>query len=356
MNQDGSHRRLAVIMAGGSGERFWPVSVPERPKQFLRLADPEVSLLQMAVRRASDIVGVQGTFIATGRALVAQSSEECPQVPPSNFLAEPCRKNTAGCLAWVAANLIAANPDDWPLLTLAVLTADHRIGPPERFAASLRKAFETAERTGGLVTMGVPPTRPETGFGYIEVGEPEGEDASKVLCFREKPDDATAAEFLAKGGFLWNSGMFVWTLPAYLAETERADPAYATAIRDMAAALAKGDAPAAEGVFGGLESISIDYALMEKAERVFVVRAEFEWDDLGAWDSLERSLTPDADGNVQVGSARLLDCHGMVTYDATGTMEICALGCDDLVVAVTEGRVLVMPKAQAQSVKRFQSG
>ncbi|MGE0001220.1 MAG: mannose-1-phosphate guanylyltransferase [Fimbriimonadaceae bacterium] len=355
MSQNVAHRRVAVIMAGGSGERFWPVSVPDRPKQFLRLADPHASLLQQAVRRAGAIVGLGETYIATGRGLVEMSAAECPELPRGNLFAEPCRKNTAGCLAWVAANLIAANPDSWPTMTIAVLTADHRIGPADRFAVSLTKAFETAERTGGLVTMGIPPTRPETGFGYIEVGEPDG-NAFRVLRFREKPDEPTAQEFLEHGGFLWNSGMFVWTLPAYVAETERADPVYAEAVREMAAALARGDAQAAEEVFGGLQGISIDYALMEKAERVFVVKAEFQWDDLGAWDSLERSLEPDEAGNVSVGGSRLLDCSGMVTYDATGKTEICVLGCHNLVVTVAEGKVLVVPKALAQSVKRFQAG
>lgn len=347
-------RRVAVVMAGGSGERFWPVSVPERPKQFLRLADPDASLLQLAVRRAAAIVGVEHTYIATGRPLVPQSIAECPEVLPSNVLAEPHRRNTAGCLAWVAANLIAADPVGWGGITVAVLTADHRIGPPERFAASLGKAFETAERTGGLVTMGVPPTRPETGFGYIEVGSADG-DAFHVTRFREKPDEATAKEFLERGGFLWNSGMFVWTLAAYMAETEQADPRYASAVRDMAAALSRGDTAQAEEVFEKLPSISIDYALMEKALRVFVVAAEFEWDDLGSWDSLERSLEPDSEGNVSVGRARLIDCSGIVTYDATGTTEVCVLGCHDLVVTVTQGTVLVVPKALAQSVKRFQA-
>jgi mannose-1-phosphate guanylyltransferase len=342
-------------MAGGAGERFWPVSRPERPKQFLRLADPSRSLLAEAADRAARLVGPAGTYIATGRHLVAASAAECPAVPPANILAEPERRNTAGCLVWAAAHLVASDPAGWPTTTVAVLTADHRIAPFEQFAATLGRAFDAAEATGGLVTLGIAPTRPETGFGYIESGA-ERDGFLEVTRFTEKPDAGTAQRFLEHGGYFWNSGMFVWTLPAFLAEMEHAAPRHAEACRTMAARLAEGDEEGAEREFAALPSVSIDYALMEKARRVFVVPASFEWDDLGSWDALGRSLPADADGNVASGAARLVECRDVVAYDHTGTTEICVLGCEGIVVAVSEGRVMVVPKSRAQEVKRFQGG
>jgi mannose-1-phosphate guanylyltransferase len=348
-------RRVAVIMAGGAGERFWPVSTPGSPKQFLRLADPESSLLAQAADRAVRLVGTENSYVATGAALVGQSRAECPGLPDTNFFAEPARRNTAGCLALAAGSLIAADPDGWPATSMAVLTADHRIEPYEAFAATMERCFAAAEATGGLVTVGIRPDRPETGFGYIESGTEE-DGWCRVARFTEKPDGPTAQRFLEHGGYYWNSGMFVWTLTGFMSELELASPETAHACREIAAALSRGDAAGAEQAFLSMSSISIDYALMERARRVYVVPAQFEWDDLGSWDALSRSLAPDADGNVSVGCARLVDSTGVVTYDATGKTEICVLGCSGLVVAVAEGKVLVVPKSRAQDVKRLAGG
>lgn len=348
-------RRVAVIMAGGAGERFWPVSTPSRPKQFLRLADPGRSLLAEAAERASRLVGPENAYVATGRSLVEASRAECPGLPPDNILAEPARRNTAGCLALAAATLVARDPEGWPQTTMAVLTADHRIAPYGAFAETVQDCFDAAEQTGGLVTVGIRPDRPETGFGYIESGPSEGR-WSRVARFTEKPDAQTARSFLERGGYYWNSGMFVWTLPGFLAELEAASPEIAAGCREMSARLAAGDEAGAEEVFLSLPSISIDYALMERARQVFVVPARFEWDDLGAWDALSRSLPADGSGNVAVGQARLLDCLDVVAYDDTGETEICMIGCEDLVVSVANGKVLVVPRSRAQEVKRLASG
>lgn len=353
--EQASFRRVAVIMAGGAGERFWPVSTPAVPKQFLRLAEPSRSLIAQAAERAARLVGAERAYVATGAGLVAQSREQCPGLPAENFIAEPARRNTAGCLALAAATLIAADPDGWPNTSMAVLTADHRIEPYDAFATTIGQCFEAAEATGGLVTVGIRPDRPETGFGYIESG-PDDEGWTRVARFTEKPDGATARAFLERGGYFWNSGMFVWTLAGFMAELDQASPEVAEGCRSVAAALARGDKPAAEAAFLALPSISIDYALMERARRVYVVPAQFEWDDLGSWDALSRSLAPDAEGNVAVGSARLVDSSGIVAYDATGSTEVCVLGCSDLVVAVADGRVLVAHKSRAQEVKRLASG
>ncbi len=347
-----SYRRVSVIMAGGAGERFWPVSTRTKPKQFLRLSSPDRSLITEAVDRAAALFGNEATYIVTGEHLVEATKEECPNLPEANVMAEPCKRNTAGCLVWAAAQLIASDPDGWSQTSVAVLTADHRIAPEAAFHDTVRRALETAERTGGLVTIGVRPDRPETGYGYIETGEPDGE-ASAVRRFREKPDLATAQGFLASGGFLWNAGMFFWTLPAFVAEMEQADPGYGAAVREIAGYLGSGREAEARAAFEALPSVSIDYALMEKARRVFVVEAGFEWDDLGSWDSLARSYPGDDAGNVNLGPTRVLEGAGNVVYNVGPGQEVCLLGVEGLVVVVTDGVVMVCPKERSQDVRRF---
>lgn len=345
-------RRLAFIMAGGSGERFWPVSTAVRPKQFLRLASPDANLLAQSVERAAHCVGAQNTFIATSKLLAPASVETCPQIPAANVLAEPHKRNTTGCLVWVAANIMARDPEGWPNTTVAVLTADQRVSPESEFQRTVENALSVAEETGSIVTIGIPPDRPETGFGYIEVGEPQG-PSSKVSTFREKPDFATAQEFVKSERFLWNSGMFFFTLPAFIAELEQTQPDIARTTRQIAGHIAQNEVHAAEDLFATLPSISIDYAVMEKAKEVRVVPATFAWDDLGAWDSVARSYPPDDHANVALGSHRLLDASGNVIYNDNPSQEVCLLGIDDLVVVVTKGTVLVCPKSRAQEVKRF---
>lgn len=235
---------------------------------------------------------------------------------------------------------------------MAVLTADHRIAPQDGFYKTVNQAFETAETTGGLVTIGIRPDRPETGYGYIEVGEPIGL-AKYANSFREKPNLETAQDYLSQGNYLWNSGMFFWTLPAFMSEMERAQPEISAAIREMAGHLKLGQKEAAVNVFEALPSISIDYALMEKASKVYVVEADFDWDDLGAWDSLKRSYVPDADGNVSKGECRTIETSNTVIYNETTDTEVCILGMDGIIAIVTDNKVMICPADRAQEVRKF---
>ena len=345
-------KRLAYIMAGGSGQRFWPVSTNERPKQFLKLASPDATLLEQSVERAAKIVGIESTHIATGKPLQVSSQTACPSLNPSQVIAEPHKRNTSGCLVWVAANVIAQNPDDWPETTIAVLTADQRIDPETEFTKTVLSAMDAAEEHGAIVTIGIRPNRPETGYGYIEVGAANG-NAFDVVRFREKPDRETAEQFIDAGNFLWNSGMFFYTLATFMAELELAQPEMARITREIAGHLAQGDTLAAENAFAGLPSISIDFALMEKARRVMVVEATFTWDDLGAWDSIERTYDADQYGNVSLGKSRVIEAKNNVVYIDRSNTEVCLLGVDDLVIVVTPEAVLVCPKDRAQEVKKF---
>jgi mannose-1-phosphate guanylyltransferase len=235
---------------------------------------------------------------------------------------------------------------------VAILTSDQRIGPDEAFFEDVRSALALAEEIDGLAVIGIRPNRPETGFGYIEQGDPAG-PGRRVLRFREKPNLETAEEFLASGRFLWNAGMFFWTAAAFRRELGRAQPEMAEAYDRMAAALAAGRDEAAGEAFRSLPKLSIDYALMERAERVGVVEAKFQWDDLGTWEALSRSLAADGQGNVSLGPAMGLEAKGCIIH-APG-FEVSLLGVEGIVVVVHEGQVLVMPRERAQDLKKLAS-
>lgn len=355
--------RAGVIMAGGSGERFWPVSRRNYPKQLLRLTHPQDTLLDEASSRMGNILGADHTFIITGSHLVdAIRDAECG-VPTQNILAEPCKRNTAGALVYAAAALLArydVSPDQ---ITMAVVTADHAIGQPKRFRDCVNTAASLAERDQALVTMGIAPTRPETGYGYIQaetamesLDAPTGAVlAGAVKAFHEKPNEATASEYVAHGDYYWNSGMFYWTVGAMLRELEQHAPAHHKATLAIAEAMRAQDEVAATAAFEALDDISIDYALMENADRVLMVRADFPWDDVGEWSALDRTQEQDAQGNVVVGEAILKDVKNSIIYNSPGHehMAVGVVGMDGVAVIVTEDAVLVVPKDQAQRVKEI---
>jgi len=340
-------------MAGGSGERFWPVSRKTRPKQLLKLTHPEETLLEEAVNRIAPLVPREQVLIATSLPLQAAVRAEC-LVPEAGVLAEPSKRNTLGCLCWVAANLLSQRHDGD--VSMAVLTADHKIGKPDLFRATVGLALDVAERTGGLVTIGIKPSRAETGYGYVELGPviQSGQPAAhQVLSFREKPDQATAEHYVESGNYLWNSGMFFWTLKGFLAEMSHANPEVYQTIIQMGDLLADGDPRGAADVFDRLPNESIDYALLEKATQVYTVVGDFPWDDVGAWDALERSMPSDSLSNVVQGQSLMVDCEGTIVYNDTDSVLVTAVGLQDLIIVVTDGAVMVCPKGQAQRVKEI---
>lgn len=351
-------KRIAVIMAGGSGERFWPLSRLTRPKQLLNLASEDQSLLSQTVHRLQPMIELEDVLIATAPHLVGPSAEALPGLPPQNVGAEPHKRNTAGCLVWTAANLLASDENARETISMAVLAADHRIGPDENFRDTVDTALNVAEQLGGIVTIGIPPTRPETGYGYIEVAaQAESVGSSTVQIrpvkqFREKPDASTAQQFLDAGTFFWNSGTFFWTLDTFLSELERVAPDLYEATMEIAALIRAGDQKAAEDRFAALRSVSIDYALMEHANNVYVAKATFDWDDVGAWDSLDRSLPLNPSGNVERGDVLCLEGTGNIVVNEVEGITVALLGLDDLVVVVTGDAVLICPKDKAQEVRK----
>jgi len=354
--------RFAVIMAGGSGERFWPASRRARPKQLLRLTDPDLSMIEEAIERIAPLIPREQILIATSELLAQPIADALPSLPRENILAEPEKRNTAACLALAAAHLEQRHGAGQEML-MAVLTADHQIGEPERFRATVARALDFAAAEDALVTIGVVPTRPETGYGYIEVAPENRRSAAttdpeqplQVLRFREKPSEAIAQDYATSGHHFWNSGMFFWRVSTLLQGLTQHMGDLARGERAMVAALAGNTAAATlRDVFLTLDDVSIDIGLMERASNVYVVPADFPWDDVGAWDALERTRGTDADGNVVVGDAVLVDVRDSIVFNEPGIeeMAVAVVGLEGVIVATTRDGILVCPKDRAQDVRR----
>lgn len=352
------YQRFAVIMAGGSGERFWPLSRRLRPKQFLKLASPTLSLVEQTLERLEPMFDPSHIFIATAPHLLDPSIDHLPQLPVENILAEPLKRNTAGAMVWAFATILARHPDALENASVTVLSADHQIQPINVFLSTLNAAFEAAENHDVIGIIGIKPDRPETGYGYLETDpsvEPidhQGVKTHRVKMIREKPDLTTATQFLERGGFLWNGGMFCWRLSTFMSELAIHAPEHHKAVLAIADALRAGQMEDAERAFADLPNISIDYALGEKTTKAWTTEATFTWDDVGAWDALERSLTNDESMNVTQGETVLVETSGSIVVNDTHDQTVCVLGVEDLAVVVTDDAVLVIPKHRAQDVRK----
>jgi mannose-1-phosphate guanylyltransferase len=348
-----ANNRYAVIMSGGRGERFWPLSTIRKPKQLLSLVGGK-PLLAAAVDRLAGFIPQDRVFIVTSRELVGPTREIMPDFPADQIVGEPCRRDTAAAVA-LGSVLVAARD---PGAAFCVLTADQVIPDTARFQAALARCFALAEADDTLVTMGIAPAFPSTGFGYIEAGDalPGGAGeapAFKAVRFVEKPDAATAAHYVESGRFYWNSGMFIWTVAAIRNAFRLYRPPLAalcdTLDRCRSREQLMAQLPAA---YEPLERISIDYAVMEKAPRIVVVKGDFGWDDVGSWPALANHFPADAAGNVLVGPNALLDAHGNILVSPGDRLTV-LLGVDDLIVVQAPGVTLVCRKDRAQDVKKI---
>lgn len=329
--------RYAVVMAGGAGTRFWPRSRRALPKQFLSVRGRH-SLLQDTVRRLDRVIAPERILVVAAAELVPLIRKQLPAVPASNVVVEPSARGTAACLALAAARLAERDPE----AVMAVFPADHVVGDVGRFRRTIVAGFRTAETERCLVTFGISPTRAETGYGYIELGSSLGGKSTprvhRVAKFHEKPNRTTAESYLRSGRYLWNSGMFVWRVDVFRQALE-------SHAADIARAVA---APAR--LYRRLAPVSIDVALLERAERVAVVRSEFRWSDVGDWPAMADVWGVDAAGNASRGETVLIDCHDTVVY---GTDRLVAvLGADDLVIVDSPDALLVCTKSRAQEVRR----
>ena len=341
----------AVIMAGGSGTRFWPASRQRRPKQLLSLIGDE-PLIRTTFKRILPLVPAENVWVVTTEATAELTRETLPELPAENVLIEPMDRDTAACAGFAAVVIGHRDPD----AVCVVLPADHVIRETSRFRLAVAAGAELVGREGGLLTFGVRPTRPETGFGYLQVGMEHGSvdewSIRRLARFVEKPDPETARQYLSEGGYLWNSGIFVWPVAELKAEIERQLPMLAKGLDRIARALGTDDEDAIVAeVYPGLQKISVDYGIMEGAERCWTIPVDFPWSDVGAWPALSELLDADVHGNASRGRIVSLDCTDSVLI-GDGTL-VAAAGLKDLIVVATTDAVLVVPSGDAQRVKEI---
>jgi mannose-1-phosphate guanylyltransferase len=342
LNLPAAPRRLAVILAGGRGTRFWPRSRDARPKQFLAIGGSR-PLLEETMRRLDGVFRPEDIFVLTTPGLAASTRALLPTLPAGNVLVEPEGRNTGPCLALALAVLERRAPG----AVMTALSADAWIGDRGLFLEDLERAMRHAAISGDLVTFGIRPAAPETGYGYIEA---EGDGAvRRVRAFHEKPDLETALQYLASGRHFWNAGMFVWTLAALRAQLQRHCPELLEPMDRWSAAGA--DPVALPHAYTCLPALSIDHALLERSDRVALVPARFPWSDLGSWSALAALRTLDADGNVMEGDGFLLDSSGCAVFG--GQRLVAGAGLKDLIVVDTPDALLICHKDRAQDVKRI---
>jgi mannose-1-phosphate guanylyltransferase len=330
----------AVILAGGVGSRFWPASTPSHPKQLLPLAGPQ-PLIRETVDRILPLVPQERLRILTGRHLANPICSALPELEPGNLLLEPRAAGTAPVLAWAAAEIERRDPD----AVMVSLHADHVIDPPAAFRARIRLAAALSVGERRLFTLGAKPDRPETGYGYIRVGAPlglAGEHGHAVDAFVEKPNRETAEGYLRQGGYLWNTGIFIWRVADLLDQLERFTPELAALIPILREG---GD----QEFFRRTPNLTIDEGLLERSDRVAVLAADFDWDDIGAWDALYRTQQPDQAGNVTIGDVHAVDSTGCAIYAGDGP--IVAFGVENLVVVRASGVTFVAHRDRVPDLK-----
>ena len=360
---------FCVIMAGGIGSRFWPFSRAEKPKQFLDFFGTGRSLLQMTVDRFRPIIPIENVLIVTNVAYRDLILEQIPDLKDEQILCEPARRNTAPCIAYAVAAIksrVKSQESRAKSVNIVVAASDHLILEEEKFRQTILKAFEFTGKNEAICTLGMQPTRPETGYGYIQFAADKldevkgerlklkGDGIFPVKEFKEKPDLETAKGYLASGEYLWNSGIFVWSLETIDAAIKRHLPEVAAIFEKGEGLIGTKDERAfIEEYFPQCPNISVDYGILEKADNVFVLPSSFGWSDLGTWGSLYELSEKDANGNVSLHSEALFyEAKGNVVTLESGKLAV-VQGVDDMIIAEQKGVLLVCKKADEQRIKQF---
>ncbi len=346
-------KNFAVILAGGKGERFWPASRSDRPKQLLRLLSDK-TMLEETIARVDELVEPDDVLIVTSDDLRELIEKEISHLQKDNFLIEPVGKNTAPAIGLAAANILARHDDG----VMIVLSSDHRIKPVDTFQQALSAATEVAMENDKLLLIGIEPTRPETGYGYIQLGpemmDVDGFTIYDVASFREKPNRLLAQEYYLDGQHLWNSGIFVWRASVIMKEMERALPEqYSLLMKYREAVGTANEKEVLEKAFEEISSISIDYGVLEKSRSVAALRAKFTWDDVGSFSALERITRKDFEGNVVIGDEIVLHESFETTIMNEASGPIVTFGVSDIAIIRTKDALLVIHKTRIPQMREL---
>ncbi len=343
-----------VIMAGGVGSRFWPMSSEQRPKQFIDILGCGKTLIQLTVERFGDLVPKSNVWVVTSAAYADIVAEQLPDVPRENILLEPCRRNTAPCVCYVSWKIKKRNPR----ANVVVAPSDHIVTDETTFRKTIKEALEFTSETDAIVTLGMKPSRPETGYGYIkaDLSYPSSRKRNlyRVDSFKEKPSLDVATQYVQQPNYLWNSGIFVWSIRTIINAFRVYQPKMS---RDFEKLLPLFDTEqeqeAIDKLYATCESISVDYAIMEHAEEIFVYPASFGWSDLGTWSSLLMQSPRDEHGNAAIGAdIRLFDTHNCIVH-TTEARQVVVQGLDGFIVAEQDGQLLICKLSEEQRIKLF---
>lgn len=343
----------AVIMAGGRGTRFWPRSREKKPKHLLDIVSRR-TIIQETVDRIKPLIQPKNILVVTGRKHARELIRQLPEVPAENILIEPVGRNTAACIGLAAIHVQKKVKDD----VMVVLPSDHGIGDPVQYRKVIAAAALAAEKDNALVTIGINPTSPQTGFGYMEGGESVGRVADEMLLrvksFREKPNLKQAQAFIQDGNFFWNSGMFVWKTSTILNEIERFLPDLHAGLMTIKASLGKAsETKTVSAIYKRLASISIDYGVMEKAKDVYIIPASFGWSDVGSWDALWELSAKDGNGNASASGSQAIfeGTENALVYSPKKLVAL--VGMKDVIVVETKDALLICKKGRSQDVKKI---
>lgn len=340
----------AILMAGGVGSRFWPVSTTEFPKQFHDMLGSGETLIQKTFDRLSKLIPIENILILTNEKYNALVLEQLPMVKQEQVLLEPAMRNTAPCILYASLKIKKDNPD----AMMVVAPSDHWIEDENAFIANLEQCFDFCGQNNALMTLGIQPTFPNTGYGYIEFDKSDGNPIKRVIQFREKPDYETAKEFIGSGNFLWNGGIFIWSVQAIIEAFEKFQPAMKTLfMKGFESYNTADEMDFINANYTEADNISIDYAVMEKAENVFVLPATFDWNDLGTWGSLHDKLPKDNNNNAVVNATVILENASNNIIRAEGKKLVVIDGLDNFIIVDKGDILLIYPKDKEQDIKRI---
>ena len=343
-----------VIMAGGIGSRFWPMSTADRPKQFIDILGVGKSLLQLTYNRFTGVCPAENVWVVTNRKYAALVREQLPEIPADHVLLEPCRRNTAPCIAYVSWRIKALDAK----ANIVVTPSDHIVTDTAEFRRVVTSCMKFTAETDAIVTLGMTPTRPETGYGYIQAdlssSSPRNKEIFRIDSFREKPDLQTAKEYISHNNYFWNAGIFIWSVSTIVNAFRVYSPAISKVFESMLSVY--GTTEEQEVIdrrYPECENISVDYAIMEKAEEIFVCPAGFGWSDLGSWGSLFAQLKRDLYGNGVIGeNVHLYDTHNCIIH-TTQEKKVVVQGLDNCIVAEKDGTLLICKLAEEQRIRQF---